>query len=117
MEHSEVYQWRPAAQGVHSGVDLSRLQTRSAGLRIAVLIPCFNEAAAIGGVVAQFRDVLPSATIYVFDNNSADGTAEAARQAGAVVRREHRQGKGNVVRRMFSDIDADVYVLVDGDGT
>jgi len=85
--------------------------------RIAVLIPCFNEAAAVATVVADFRRVLPSAKIYVYDNNSSDRTAEVARAAGAEVRRERRQGKGNVVRRMFADIEADIYVLVDGDAT
>jgi glycosyltransferase involved in cell wall biosynthesis len=86
-------------------------------LRVAVLVPCFNEEAAIGTVVADFRAALPQATIYVYDNNSTDNTMAIARAAGALVRRETHQGKGNVVRRMFSDIDADVYVLVDGDAT
>ncbi|NKC30278.1 glycosyltransferase [Falsiroseomonas selenitidurans] len=89
----------------------------SAPPRIAVLIPCYNEAVAIPGVVADFRAALPGATIHVYDNNSADGTAEAARAAGALVRRETQQGKGHVVRRMLADIEADLYVLVDGDGT
>jgi glycosyltransferase involved in cell wall biosynthesis len=84
---------------------------------VAVLIPCYNEAAAIERVVAGFRRALPAAVVYVYDNNSQDGTAEIARRAGAVVRREPLQGKGNVVRRMFADVEADVYVLVDGDGT
>lgn len=84
---------------------------------IAVLIPCHNEAASIANVVAGFRSALPTADIYVFDNNSTDKTVEIAHQAGAVVRNERRQGKGHVVRRMFADIDADIYVLVDGDGT
>jgi len=84
---------------------------------IAVLLPCYNEAAAIAGVIGDFRASLPSATIYVYDNNSTDGTAQAARQAGAVVRSEAYQGKGNVVRRMLADIDADIYVLADGDAT
>ena len=87
------------------------------GQRVAVLVPCFNEEATIGKVVADFRAVLPEATIYVYDNNSADRTGEVARSAGALVRRERHQGKGNVVRRMFADIDADLYVLVDGDAT
>ncbi|MDE2184305.1 MAG: glycosyltransferase [Alphaproteobacteria bacterium] len=85
--------------------------------RIAVLIPCYNEEAAIATVVDDFRTALPTATVYVYDNNSRDRTIERARQAGAVVRSENRQGKGNVVRRMFADIEADVYVLVDGDDT
>jgi len=85
--------------------------------RIAVLIPCYNESAAIAGVVRDFRTALPTAKIYVFDNNSADGTATIARGAGAIVRHERRQGKGHVVRRMFADIEADIYVLADGDGT
>jgi len=86
-------------------------------LEIAVLVPCFNEAAAIGKVVADFRAALPAATIYVYDNDSTDGTARVAREAGAEVRAEHRRGKGNVVRRMFQDVEADVYVMVDGDDT
>jgi glycosyltransferase involved in cell wall biosynthesis len=85
--------------------------------RIAVLVPCFNEEAAVATVVADFRNALPSAQIYVYDNNSKDRTAAVAREAGAVVRTERRQGKGHVVRRMFADIDADIYVLVDGDAT
>jgi len=85
--------------------------------RIAVLVPCYNEEAAIATVVHDFRASLPAATIYVYDNNSKDGTVARAREAGAVVRTETRQGKGNVVRRMFADIEADVYVLVDGDDT
>jgi glycosyltransferase involved in cell wall biosynthesis len=85
--------------------------------RIAVLVPCYNEEAAIATVVNDFRASLPAATIYVYDNNSKDGTVTRAREAGAVVRTESRQGKGNVVRRMFADIEADVYVLVDGDDT
>ena len=86
-------------------------------MRIAVLIPCHNEEVAIGRVVAAFRAVLPGATVYVYDNNSTDGTIAAARAAGAVVRTEALQGKGNVVRRMFADIEADAYILVDGDDT
>jgi glycosyltransferase involved in cell wall biosynthesis len=86
-------------------------------LRIAVLLPCFNEEAAVAAVVAGFRSALPGAAIYVYDNNSTDRTAEVARQAGAEVRSERRQGKGHVVRRMFADIDADIYVLADGDAT
>ncbi|HWA02953.1 MAG TPA: glycosyltransferase family 2 protein [Rhizomicrobium sp.] len=85
--------------------------------RIAVLVPCYNEEAAIGLVVRDFRAALPTATIYVYDNNSRDATVARAREAGAVVRSETRQGKGNVVRRMFADIEADIYILVDGDDT
>jgi glycosyltransferase involved in cell wall biosynthesis len=85
--------------------------------RVAVLVPCYNEEAAIGKVVADFRAALPDAAIYVYDNNSTDRTVEAAAKAGAIVRRETHQGKGRVVRRMFTDVDADVYVLVDGDAT
>jgi len=86
-------------------------------LRIAVILPCYNEEAAIGATVAGFREALPDARIYVFDNNSRDRTAEVAAQAGAIVRREAMQGKGHVVRRMFADIEADVYVMADGDAT
>lgn len=88
-----------------------------ADLDIAVLLPCYNEEKTIGDVVARFREVLPDATVYVYDNNSSDLTALRARAAGAVVVREPRQGKGNVVRRMFADIEADIYVMADGDGT
>jgi len=95
---------------VPAGLDLG-------GQRLAVLVPCFNEEVAIAKVVADFRAALPEATIYVYDNNSTDRTAEVARRAGAVVGREAHQGKGNVVRRMFADVDADVIVLVDGDAT
>src|ERR1700722_7077772 len=86
-------------------------------VRIAVLVPCFNEEAAVGAVIADFRKALPSAEIFVYDNNSSDRTAVVARDAGAQVRSERRQGKGRVVRRMFADVDADIYVLVDGDAT
>ena len=89
----------------------------SEGLRTAVLVPCYNEEAAIAQVVGDFRRALPEALIYVYDNNSKDRTVEVAREAGAIVRREPLQGKGNVVRRMFADIEADIYVLVDGDAT
>ncbi len=86
-------------------------------LDIAVLLPCYNEAATISAVVRDFRQALPDARIYVYDNNSTDGTALHAMLAGATVFRERRQGKGHVVRRMFSDIEADIYVMADGDGT
>jgi glycosyltransferase involved in cell wall biosynthesis len=86
-------------------------------LDIAVLLPCYNEAQTISDVVAAFRATLPMARIYVYDNNSTDSTALRAALAGATVVRERRQGKGNVVRRMFSDIEADIYIMADGDGT
>lgn len=85
--------------------------------KIAVLIPCYNESKTIAKVVSDFRKQLPEAEIYVYDNNSTDNTADIARQAGAIVRYEQRQGKGNVVRRMLADIEADCYLLVDGDDT
>jgi glycosyltransferase involved in cell wall biosynthesis len=85
--------------------------------RIAVIIPCYNEAVAIGTVVAGMRAALPQAAIYVYDNNSSDGTRGVAAAAGALVRREAMQGKGHVIRRAFADVDADIYVLVDGDAT
>jgi glycosyltransferase involved in cell wall biosynthesis len=84
---------------------------------IAVILPCYNEEAAIAATVAGFRAALPDARIYVFDNNSSDRTVEVARAAGAIVRTERMQGKGNVVRRMFSDVEADIYVMADGDAT
>jgi glycosyltransferase involved in cell wall biosynthesis len=84
---------------------------------IAVLLPCYNEALSIRQVVGDFRSVLPTAVIYVYDNRSTDATADEARAAGAIVRFEQWPGKGNVIRRMFSDIDADIYVMADGDGT
>lgn len=89
----------------------------SASPRIAVLLPCYNEAAAIGLTIAGFRAALPHAAIYVYDNNSSDATIEVARAAGAIVRSERMQGKGNVVRRMLADVDADIYVMADGDAT
>ena len=85
--------------------------------KVAVLIPCYNESKTVKKVVEDFRRELPEAVIYVYDNNSTDGTAELAERAGAVVRRERLQGKGNVIRRMFREIDAEVYVMVDGDDT
>jgi glycosyltransferase involved in cell wall biosynthesis len=85
--------------------------------RIAVLLPCYNEEAAIAATVSGFRKALPDATIYVYDNNSSDRTCEIAAKAGAVVRTECQQGKGHVVRRMFADVDADIYVMADGDLT
>lgn len=85
--------------------------------KIAVLLPCYNESKTIAKVVGDFRRVLPEATIYVYDNNSTDGTAEIAEKAGAVVRHEYQQGKGNVIRRMFREIDAECYIMADGDDT
>jgi glycosyltransferase involved in cell wall biosynthesis len=122
---------RRDSAGNRAGGDLKRASARQtterpaapdaaeapAALDIAVLVPCYNEARSIGRVVQDFRAALPDATIYVYDNNSSDGTAEIARAAGAQVFHEPHQGKGFVVRRMFTDIDADVYVLVDGDAT
>ena len=84
---------------------------------VAVLIPCYNEEATVASVVKDFKKVLPDAKIYVYDNNSTDKTASLAKAAGAIVRYEHQQGKGNVMRRMFREVDADCYVLVDGDST
>jgi glycosyltransferase involved in cell wall biosynthesis len=85
--------------------------------RIAVLLPCYNEEAAIAATVRGFREALPDATVYVYDNNSKDRTVEVAAAAGAIVRRETMQGKGRVVRRMFADVEADIYVMADGDAT
>lgn len=96
-----------------NGVPVDELAAK----RIAVIIPCFNEEASIVSVIDGFAKALPSAAIYVYDNNSADATVEVARNSGAIIGIEPRQGKGNVVRRMFADIEADVYVLVDGDAT
>ena len=84
---------------------------------VAVLVPCYNEAVTIAKVIDDFRRCLPDAIVYVYDNNSTDGTADIAREHGAVVRHESRQGKGRVVRSMVRDIDADYYIMVDGDDT
>ena len=85
--------------------------------KIAVLIPCYNEAVTIEKVVRDFKTALPEADIYVYDNNSTDDTAEIAKRAGAIVRHEYRQGTGNVIRTMFREIDADCYIMTDGDDT
>ncbi len=85
--------------------------------RVAILIPCYNEALTISHVVRDFHSLLPHARIYVYDNNSTDDTLRVAAEAGAIVRKEPQQGKGHVVRRMFRDVEADFYVLVDGDDT
>jgi glycosyltransferase involved in cell wall biosynthesis len=98
-------------------MDLSPLPSLNPDLRIAVLVPCYNEEATVTTVIDDFRVTLPQAIIYVYDNNSRDRTRHVAQEAGAVVRSEPLQGKGNVVRRMFADIEADIYVLVDGDAT
>jgi glycosyltransferase involved in cell wall biosynthesis len=111
-DHSRTAELIPDAPGARA-----RDAKRDYPQRVAVLVPCFNEETAITRVVRDFREALPQATIYVYDNNSTDRTAEVARTAGAQVRREAHQGKGNVVRRMFADVDADIYVLVDGDAT
>jgi hypothetical protein len=95
----------------------SRIEPFACEHDIVILVPCFNEELTVGKTVAAFREALPSAAIYVYDNNSTDRTVHVARAAGAIVRNEPRQGKGNVVRRMFADIDADIFVLVDGDAT
>ncbi len=105
------------ADALNRFAESERPQVLTAQPRVAVLVPCFNEAAAVATVVADFRKVLPDAQIHVYDNNSSDNTMALAREAGADVRSERRQGKGHVVRRMFADIDADIYVLVDGDAT
>lgn len=99
---------------IETGSGLGRILSRS---RIAVILPCYNEATTIAQVVYDFEQAVPGADIYVFDNNSTDGTAEIAERAGAIVRNEPRQGKGHVVRRMFADIEADIYIMADGDGT
>jgi glycosyltransferase involved in cell wall biosynthesis len=100
------------------GLDAKRSDPLAEGdLRIAVLVPCYNEELTIGNVVKAFRTELPDATVYVYDNNSTDRTIAVATAAGAVCRTEPQQGKGNVVRRMFADIEADIYVMVDGDDT
>jgi glycosyltransferase involved in cell wall biosynthesis len=101
-------------EAAHAG---STAHPAARGIRVAVLVPCFNEEHSIFDVVSEFRRALPESTVYVYDNNSSDRTAERARSAGAIVRRETWQGKGHVVRRMFADVEADVYLLVDGDGT
>jgi glycosyltransferase involved in cell wall biosynthesis len=107
-----------APMGPITGLSPGPQATGIAGnLAVAVLIPCYNEASTIDAVVRGFRETLPSARIYVYDNNSTDGTALKAMLAGAEVVRERRQGKGHVVRRMFADIEADIYIMADGDGT
>ena len=120
---SETRQWPNPGAGtatertVAATADAAAGRWPGTGAGVAVLIPCFNEEASIGKVVADFRAALPEARVFVYDNNSTDRTAAVARAAGAVVRAETLQGKGHVVRRMFADIDAEAYLLVDGDDT
>jgi glycosyltransferase involved in cell wall biosynthesis len=104
-------------QSAATATAATAIGTRFKGLRIAVILPCYNEEAAIGTVVADFQKALPEARIYVYDNNSMDRTSAVAAAAGAIVRSETLQGKGNVVRRMFADVDADIYLMCDGDIT
>lgn len=111
-----MFSMEPALEGMDASLEPNALSAFSE-YRIAVIIPCYNEAVAIPKVIADFRKYLPTADIYVYDNNSTDGTAQVARDAGAIVRHEYRQGKGYVVRRMFTDVMADIYVMVDGDDT
>ena len=85
--------------------------------KIAVLIPCYNEEKTIAKVIKDYKEVLPNADIYVYDNNSTDKTSEIAKKSGVIVKKEPRQGKGNVIRSMFKDIDADCYIMIDGDDT
>lgn len=99
------------------GGSRARVEAARRGVGVAVLVPCYNEAVTVGKVVNDFRRVMPEAAIYVYDNNSTDGTAAIARERGAIVRTESRQGKGNVVRSMFREVEADFYVMVDGDDT
>ncbi len=119
---AEVAHTLPTSNPAHAALAdlearLSEFRAAAHGPRVVVLLPCYNEEAAIGGTVAAFKAALPDADIYVYDNNSTDRTIAMATAAGAIVRREPFQGKGNVVRRMFADIDADVYVMADGDMT
>ena len=107
----------PATNATANATATAQPAAAAGAPRVAVLIPCYNEAVTVGKVVDDFRRVLPDAAVYVYDNNSSDGTGEIAAEHGAIVRTERRQGKGNVVRQMIRDIDADVYVMVDGDDT
>jgi len=115
-QNSDIHARLAAAEAALQAVG-QRIDPILSQLDIAVLVPCYNEAGTIGEVVRNFRTALPNARVYVYDNNSHDNTPVMARNAGAIVRREPLQGKGFVVRRMFSDIEADVYLMVDGDGT
>jgi glycosyltransferase involved in cell wall biosynthesis len=111
------YTFSTVVRLVSRRMGMKRVTELYRGNAVAVILPCFNEAVVIGAVVEGFRQALPEATIYVFDNASTDGTAEVAQAAGAVVRQVPQRGKGNVVRRQFADVDADVFVMADGDGT
>jgi len=106
-----------AFQSTTSAAESHRPQGHDAQARVAVLVPCFNEGRTVSSVIEKFSAALPQATVYVYDNNSSDDTVNQAKAAGAIVRQECLQGKGHVVRRMFADVDADVYILVDGDDT
>lgn len=97
--------------------DIVKYMPENSNVSVAVLLPCYNEEVTIGKVIRDFKTSLPQADIYVYDNNSTDRTAEIAASEGAIVRKEPRQGKGNVIRAMFEDIDADVYIMSDGDDT
>ena len=116
MSTSRSFGFEPVVRDSRPQGD-SYAQRLTARSRVAVILPCYNEAATIAQVIFDFEQALPGADIYVFDNNSSDDTAEIARKAGATVRNENRQGKGHVVRRMFADIEADIYIMADGDGT
>jgi hypothetical protein len=117
MDGALVVNGHALANGVAQPAPRTRARVQTRQARIAVLIPCHNEELTIGAVVRDFRTQLPAADIYVYDNNSSDRTMAVAQEAGAICRREDKQGKGNVVRRMFADIEADVYIMVDGDDT
>jgi glycosyltransferase involved in cell wall biosynthesis len=106
-----------AKRNVRAAANRVAAQEPAGGRRVVVLVPCYNEEVAVAKVIAGFRRALPDAVIHVYDNNSSDRTVAVARKAGAIVGSETRQGKGHVVRRMFADVDADIYVLVDGDAT
>ena len=107
----------PTIDNKNNSLSEEKLAVARRGVGVAVLVPCYNEALTVGKVIDDFKEALPEADIYVYDNNSSDKTAEIALEHGAIVRHECRQGKGNVVRQMFRDIDADYYIMVDGDDT
>lgn len=117
IAEAELAAVQPLQEGVSASMPAESVTHAFQSLNIAVVLPCYNEGLAIRGVVKKFQHVLPGAQIYVYDNRSSDNTASEARAAGAFVRHEPWPGKGNVVRRMFADIDADIYLMADGDGT